>query len=277
MLVGLGLRLFLGLANDDNGVDAILHLAAEFPDAALHLADFVLNALQALFVIGAVPVVIDEPAFAFLCDDIHAVVRAAGGIERRVGRAHRARRHFYAVEMIEVAVECDGFLGPQAFHHLDEFLHLPVAATVRLDPLAIHIMFLRTRSVDNVDAEAAAADAIERGTELGHDARIGDAGMHGGHDLHLADHGCQRRRIDPGIEVGSEPALRDERDVKAKLFGAVEHFHRIVERAVRSAAMRRQCIMQRLGERIGANGLRGWCPDAEAHGHVLLSSWVRHT
>ena len=222
MLVGHGLRLLFSFADNDNGVDAVIHFATKSPYALFHEADLMIDSLQALFVIGAVLVIIYKPGVAFGRDDIHSVIGAAGRKNRGMRRADRARRHEHVLHLVEFALQREAILRHKAFHHLDEFLHLPVAAAVGLDPAPVHIVLLRAGAVDDVYAKAPAADAIDRGGEFCHNARIGNAWMDCRHDIHLADDGRESCCINPRIEIRPKPALRDQCDIEAQFFRAVQ-------------------------------------------------------
>ena len=265
MFVSHGLRLLFRLADNDNGVDAVIHFAAKSPYALFHEADLMIDSLQALFVIGAVLVIIYKPGVTFGRDDIHSVIGAAGRKNRRMRRADRARRHARVLHLVEFTLQREAILSHKAFHHLDEFLHLPVAAAVGLDPAPVHIVLLRAGAVDDVYAKASAANAINRGGELCHNARIGNARMDSRHDIHLADDGREGCCVNPRIEIRPKPALRNQCDIEAELFRTVQQFHRIFKILVNAPAIGRERIKRRPCDGIGPDALGRRGPDAKTH------------
>jgi hypothetical protein len=81
MLVGFRLRFLFCFANDDDRIDAVCHCAAERFHAIFHQSDLVLDARQALLIIGAVLVAIHEPGLALLRNDVHAFICTARRVE----------------------------------------------------------------------------------------------------------------------------------------------------------------------------------------------------
>ena len=94
-------------------------------------------------------------------------------------------------------------------------MHLLIAAIVGFNPAAIHIMFSRARAIDDVHAKTPARNAIQTGAQFGGNARIENARMNSRHQPQLFHDRRKSGRKNPGIEIRPEPALRDERDVKA--------------------------------------------------------------
>ena len=139
-----------------------MHLAPELAAAPLHQAHFGLDPLEAILIFAIVPGAIDEPGVAFLCDDIHSLVHPARGIDRRMRRTDGFRRNRPVVDGIELAFKLEILVQPHALHHLDELVHAPVARFATGKQFPEDFEFLRTRTVDNVDAEAPAADPVDR-------------------------------------------------------------------------------------------------------------------
>src|SRR5438034_432693 len=67
--------------------------------------------------------------------------------------------------------------------------------------------FFLVPAVDDVERRAPAANAVERGRELGHHLRRDDAGMDRDHKLHLAGQRRHCGRQQPSGVIGAKPTL----------------------------------------------------------------------
>jgi hypothetical protein len=150
-----------------------------------------------------------------LADLLRDLLHAVAVHEVPVGHAggHPARRHRVAaledlgmrpldglrlqgrlVDPVEVALEGEGVLRPQALEDADELLGAAVALVVVEPGLAVADELALEPAADDVHGGAAVADVVDRRHRLGDHPRVPQARMDGRDQLDPLRHGGERRR-----------------------------------------------------------------------------------
>ena len=112
---------------DDVSAHAEGELAAEMPGALGEIGDVAPDGGEVLLVFPIIGHIIHKPKVTMLGDNVLARVGPACGVDRRMRHAHRLHRQGGVVGLEEFTAECEMILRPEAFEHLDEFVHAVVA------------------------------------------------------------------------------------------------------------------------------------------------------
>ena len=129
---------------------------------------------------------------------------------------HRREQEPAALQLLVAAVEIDGLAGEKPPEDRQELGGVRIALVMRQED-AVAREFLRIASGDEVDEEAAVADAVERGGLTGPMGGRREAGPERGQKLQTLGMRGERRRGDPGIFAMR--ADRDQDAAEAELVG----------------------------------------------------------
>ncbi|MCY1535866.1 hypothetical protein D9M68_712900 [compost metagenome] len=206
------LGFFLGVASNDESVDADAHRVAVLCGLGLDVVDLRLQAFGRV-AIGEVP------------------VRHAGRVVARSTRAaaledfgvrllHRLRAQRVVAEAIEVALEGEVVLRPDTLERADEFVGTAVALVVLQPWLADGLEFALEPAAHHVDGDTAVRDVVDGGDLLGHHGRVPRAGQDRGQHLELGGRMQQRLAERHRLVLVLRAVARGEADLAQRIFEA---------------------------------------------------------